>query len=135
MPVSFDNIVKGREYSRNTLAEIWGYSGYQALARGVVTPRADNKVILFVTEHKQDSSEQFADRLDGKLLNWEGPNDHFAEKRIIRASTSGDQIHLFYRVRHHMDFTYLGRLVLLTQVLHTSKPSIFTFRVTRAQSR
>lgn len=31
-----------------------GDSGYQALARGVVTPKDDNKIILFVTFDKPD---------------------------------------------------------------------------------
>ena len=37
MPVSFAEIVKGREYSRNSLADLWGCSSYHAIARGVVT--------------------------------------------------------------------------------------------------
>src|SRR5437868_5992918 len=32
------------------VARLWGYAGVQALQRRVVTPRNDNKVILFVTE-------------------------------------------------------------------------------------
>lgn len=73
MPVTFDQIVVGETYSRPVLAELWGYSGYQALARGVVTPKNDNKIILFVTHEKQQSFEQYQDDLIGDVLTWEGP--------------------------------------------------------------
>jgi putative restriction endonuclease len=76
----------------------------------VVTPRADNKIILFVTEEKQASLEQYSDRLVAPILHWEGPNDHFAEQRMVNAADSGDEIHLFYRRRHHSEFTYFGRI-------------------------
>ena len=89
MAVSFARITRGAEYSRNTLADIWGYSSYHAIARGVVTPQGDNKIILFVTEEKQDSLEQYADRLDGNLLYWEGPNDHFALEHVGKGSGIG----------------------------------------------
>lgn len=52
MPISFAQVERGRSYSRHQLAELWGYAGWEALARGVVTPRADNKIILFVNQKK-----------------------------------------------------------------------------------
>lgn len=129
MPVSFATIALGSEYSRNALADIWGYSSYHAIARGVVTPQQDNKIILFVTEEKQDSLEQYADRLDGSTLHWEGPNDHFAERRMLSASNSGDEIHLFYRTRHHTDFTYMGRVAVIAHTAFVDCPSKFTFKI------
>lgn len=54
MPVSLDTIKIGEVYSRNFLAKIWGYAAYQVLARGVVTPKKDLKIILFVTSDKQE---------------------------------------------------------------------------------
>jgi len=129
MPVSFSRITRGSEYSRNTLADLWGYSSYHAIARGVVTPQHDNKIILFVTEEKQDSLEQYADRLEGNILHWEGPNDHFGEGRMLRAATSGDEIHLFYRTRHHADFTYMGRVTIVGHTAHTNRPSEFTLKI------
>lgn len=62
MPISFAKIAKEVTYSRQTLAELWGYASFHAIARGVVTPRNDNKIVLFVTEEKQSSAEQYADR-------------------------------------------------------------------------
>jgi hypothetical protein len=100
----FDKIVVGRRYSRPQLASQWGYKGYQALARGVVTPSRSRNIIIFVTEEKQQSSEQYDDRLSGDLLQWEGPKDHFGESRMLNATQTGDHIHVFYRAKHHFRF-------------------------------
>ncbi len=129
MPISFAKVTKGATYSRQELAELWGYSSFHAIARGVVTPRDDNKVVLFVTEEKQSSAEQYADRLSDGKLEWEGPTDHFAEDRMLNAASTGDEIHLFHRERHHTDFTYCGRLLVISHVRRTAQPSHFTFKV------
>lgn len=128
MRITFNEIKVGCTYSRPSLAETWGYTGFQAISRGVVTPRGENKIILFVTEQKQASAEQYRDRLSGGMLDWEGPTDHFAEERIVNADKTGDEIHLFHRVKHHTDFTYCGKLRLLNCTLHSDQPSAFTFR-------
>ncbi|THF67077.1 DUF3427 domain-containing protein [Pseudothauera nasutitermitis] len=129
MPISFVKITKGSTYSRQTLAELWGYTSFHAIARGVVTPRNDNKIVLFVTEEKQSSAEQYADRLSGNTLEWEGPTDHFAEDRMINAEANGEEIHLFHRERHHTDFTYCGRLKVSNHALRSDRPSHFKFVV------
>lgn len=130
MPISFAKITKGATYSRQALAELWGYASFHAIARGVVTPRDDNKIVLFATEEKQASAEQYADRLSGNTLDWDGPTDHFAEDRMLNTASSGDEIHLFHRERHHTDFTYCGRLTVATHVVRTDRPSHFQFQVT-----
>ena len=127
MSISFDKVTKAGTYSRHTLALIWGYASFHAIARGVVTPRDDNKIILFVTEEKQSSAEQYADHLSDGILEWEGPTDHFAEERMCNAEVNGEEIHLFHRVRHHSDFTYCGRIKVASHVLHTDRPSHFKF--------
>lgn len=129
MPVSFKNIKVGSTYSRNDLAEIWGYASYHALARGIVTPQGDNKIILFITEIKQHSSRQYVDRLTGRTLETEGPDDHFAEDRIAVAEQTGDEIHLFHRVMHHTDFTYQGRMKLVSLERKATAPSRFIYQV------
>jgi len=129
MPISFANITRGAAYSRQELAKLWGYASFHAIARGVVTPRDDSKIVLFVTEEKQSSAEQYADRLSGNILDWDGPTDHFAEDRMLNAASSGDQIHLFHRKRHHRDFTYCGRLSLVSHLLHSDRPSHFKFEL------
>ena len=129
MPISFAEITRGATYSRQELAELWGYSSFHAIARGVVTPRDDNKIVLFVTEEKQSSAEQYSDRLSGGNLEWDGPTDHFAEDRMLNAALAGDEIHLLHRERHHTDFTYCGCLVVTSHVRRTDQPSHFTFKV------
>jgi hypothetical protein len=110
---------------------MWGYASYHAIARGVVTPRNDNKIVLFVTEEKQQSARQYADRLVGDQLKWEGPTDHFAEDRMLRTrdSCNSDEIHLFYRDRHHTEFRYCGRLNVTSHVAGVTGPSRFRFEV------
>jgi hypothetical protein len=129
MPIEFTQLKRGELYSRQALAELWGYKSFHALARGVVTPSDDNKIVLFVTENKQSSAEQYEDKLHGETLDWEGQNDHFAEQRMLGASTSGEEIHLFHRERHHSDFVYVGELEISQTELHLDKPSRLKFRV------
>lgn len=129
MPISFRAIKFGTLYSRNELAKLWGYKSFHAIARGIVTPLADNKVIIFVTEEKQNSARQYADRLDGRILRTEGPDDHFAEDRIANSAKNGDEIHLFHRKRHHTDFTYLGQVRLIKLERRTKAPSYFEYEV------
>lgn len=129
MPVSFQSIKLGKTYSRPELAREWGYKSFHAIARGVVTPLGDNKIIIFITEEKQSSARQYADSLEGKTLRTEGPDDHFAEDRIEAATTSGDEIHLFHRQRHHTDFTYLGKATLIKLERKASGPSYFEYAI------
>jgi hypothetical protein len=128
MPLSFAGIVVGNSYSRQELVELSGYAGTEALHRGVVTPRADNKIILFVTQNKDPEATPYQDRLVDDTLEWEGPNDHFAEDRIINAETTNDQIHLFHRMNPNEKFTYQGLVDIVSADRRTDSPSRFTFR-------
>ncbi len=129
MAVSFTHIRIGTAYSRSELASLWGYAGMEALARGVVTPRGDRKIILFVTGEKQQGYEQYEDKLVGHTLHWEGPTDHFAEDRILAANRVGEEIHLFYRERHHTTFVYHGRVSLVTSHTRPDRPTSFVFKI------
>jgi len=125
MPVSFENITVGQMYTRPELARLWEYESHQALARGVVTPKNDNKIILFVTEEKQSYQEQYRDELHGDTLYWEGPTDHFAEERMIHVTETRDEIHVFHRKRHHTPFRYLGCATVGKVTRNAIKPSRF----------
>lgn len=129
MRVSFDLLTIGESYSRVFLAEIWGYAAYQALARGVVTPKGDSNIILFVTSEKQESLAQYTDKLINEYLHWEGPNDHFAETRMINARFNNEEIHLFYRAIHHSNFTYFGKIEVIDVEVETKRPSRFIFHL------
>ena len=131
MAVSFAQIQRGQTYTRGDLASMWGYAGTEALSRGVVTPRDDNKIVLFVTLDKRPGDEQYEDELVGDVLLWEGPNDHFAEDRMLAHAQSTDEVHLFYRVQQRDAFTYAGQFVLYSCQRFTDRPSRFVFRLRR----
>lgn len=129
MSVAFDTMTVGLEYVRPQLAELWGYSSHHAISRGVVTPTGTRFVILFVTKEKQDSLTQYRDFLEADILHWEGEKRHGSDDRIVNSELNGDEIHLFYRERHHSSFIYLGRIKLVDYEMRTNGPSRFIFRV------
>ena len=129
--VTFAAIRPGRTYSRHTLADLWGYSSFHAIARGVVTPAGDNKIVIFVTENKKSDREQYLDRKVGNTLHWEGPTDHFAEDRMRPDGRQGDEVHGFYRRNANDDFTYLGVLTVIDYRQFTDRPSSFSFSIAR----
>jgi hypothetical protein len=127
--LSFHRIRIGGEYTRPELASMWGYKSFHAIARGLVTPSGDRKLIYFITEAKQSTARQYRDQLRGTTLEVDGPDDHFADERAAKSSSSGEELHLFYRLRHHQPFTYLGRMRLQQAVLTSKGPSSFTFEL------
>ena len=127
MAVDFSTLRIGREYDRPGLAELWGYEGFQAISRGVITPANTNYIIFFVTKEKQTSLTQYTDSLDGKTLHWEGEEKHRSDARIVSAKKKGDEIHLFYREIHHTPFTYCGQIHLVSSELRLDAPSSFMF--------
>lgn len=133
MPVNFDAIQIGAQYDRPQLAELWGYEDYHAIARGAVTPAGTQFIILFITREKQVQQTQYEDHLENGILDIEGETNHVADARIINAAGQAHQIHLFYRDRHHMSFTYYGQIHLSRHERHEDSPSRFTFRVPSEQ--
>ena len=49
MPIDLSTLELGRLFTRPRLAKLWGYRGYQAIARGVFTPASGKHVVLCVT--------------------------------------------------------------------------------------
>ncbi len=129
MPVSFEKLNIGQEYERTYLADIWGYKGFQAISRGVVTPSGTNFIILFVTKQKQEALTQYNDYKDGDLLHWEGEEKHSSDTRVLNARSANDEIHLFYRDIHHTPFVYYGQIHLKEHRLLSSSPSQFVFSI------
>ena len=132
--MSFEKLVVGDEYDRKFLAKTWGYGGYQAISKGVVTPAGTKLIVLFVTKEKQSGLTQYSDYIDGNRLHWEGEEKHRSDRRIVSANDSGDQIHLFYRDIHHTPFRYLGPVHLVEHTLRSEKPSEFVFSLTERDS-
>jgi len=119
----------GKSYDRPILARLWGLAGFEAISRGVYTPAGQKLIILFVTREKQDCLTQYRDFLQDNVLFWEGEKGHGSDSRILQASQAGEEIHLFYRERHHSPFTYHGRTILLRCNRYTDRPSAFEFDV------
>ena len=124
-----DDLILSQSYTRPELAKLWGLGGIQGINRGVYTPANQRVIFLFVTRIKQSCLTQYNDYLDEDLLFWEGENGHGSDERIAAASTKGEEIHLFYRERHHSDFIYHGKVILAHWSRRTDAPSEFVFKV------
>jgi len=124
--MDFSFLVVGAEYDRPTLARLWGYESFNAISRGVVTPRGVSAILLFVTREKQETLTQYEDRIDRDVLFWEGEKGHGSDNRIVEGR---DEVHLFYRDRHHQSFTYKGRVVVRQYHLYSDRPSKFSFNL------
>lgn len=129
MPVSFEEILRGSEYTRPQLAQIWGFKSFQAISRGIVTPAKTPYIILFITKEKQACLTQYKDVFKAGVLDIEGETNHTADQRLVQAEQRGDEIHLFYRERHHMPFTYKGRVHVADYRLFGDRPSRFRFAI------
>jgi len=132
MPVTFESVLQGEEYDRPTLASLWGYQSWNALGRGIVTPANEKTIVLFVTKEKQETLTQYEDHFDGDTLHMEGETNHSHDDRLVNAERIGDQIHLFYRERHHSSFTYFGEVWLVHSSIHQDKPCRFVFSTIRS---
>ena len=133
MRVSFDGLEIGKRYDRPFLARHWGYENHYAIAKGVLTPRGVNCIVLFVTREKDTGTQyddyQYDDFIEGEFLYWEGEKRHRTDRRIVHATDNGDEIHLFYREHRRTPFTYYGPVVLEDYQLLTEEPSKFIFRI------
>ena len=117
-------LVLNKSYTRPELARLWGLGGIQGINRGVYTPAKQRVIFLFVTRIKQSCLTQYNDYLEEDLLFWEGENGHGSDERIAAASSKGEEIHLFYRERHHSAFIYHGKVIEVTE-----KDSVITANV------
>lgn len=134
MPLDFTKIRLGDRYDRPTLAHLWGYEGYEAISRGVVTQKGNPNIVLFVTRIKQSSLTPYSDYLSGDQLFWEGEEQHQSDGRIVSASGDGKAVHLFYREIHHTPFEYKGQVKLTEFHPETERPSRFVFKLLHDQS-
>ena len=66
----------------------------------------------------------------GEYLHWEGPNDHFAEDRMIYARSLSQEIHLFHRNAHRSNFLYFGKVQVVDVERESKSPSRFIFHLT-----
>jgi len=127
--ISFNSLKVGEFYDRNFLTELWGYKGRQAISRGVITPASTNAIILFVTKEKQNSATQYNDYISDDFLYWEGEEKGANDTRIIEAKSNYQPIHLFYRLRHHSDFKYMGMVEFVHSFPKDNRPRQFIFQI------
>jgi putative restriction endonuclease len=119
----------GKGYDRKVLAQLWGLGGFQALGRGVFTPKGVAQIFLFVTREREGWMTPYNNFLDGDLLFWDGEKGHGSDNRILNASHNGEEIHLFYRDHRLTPFTYHGKVVMVRCQKFTDRPSEFVFNV------
>jgi hypothetical protein len=124
-----DSLQIGQGYDRKALAHQWGLAGFQAIGRGVFTPKGANEIFLFVTRERLGWMTPYKNFLDEDLLFWDGEKGHRSDERIANAARRGEDIHLFYRDQRHTPFTYHGRVMLVRWDRHTDRPSEFVFNV------
>lgn len=131
LPMSLltDPLEIGKGYDRKALAELWGLAGFQAIGRGVYTPRAAGQIILFVTRERLGWMTPYKNFLVDDLLFWDGEKGHGTDERIENASRNGEEIHLFYRDHRLTPFTYHGKVIMLQSNRFTDRPSAFVFNV------
>jgi len=134
MPISFSALEVGKKYTRPELAKLWSLVGYEAIARGIVTPLNTNLVILFITEEKRIYQTQYDNILEGTTLRIEGEKGHQHDKRLIEAESNGDKIHLFYRKIHRSGFAYKGQIYLSDYQQYIDRPSRFRFSLDRLEA-
>jgi len=125
-------MIIGQSYTRPELAKMWGFRSYEAIARGIITPIGTPFIILFITKEKQAFLFQYEDIFGDGILEIQGETNHAADQRIINATERKEEIHLFYRTKHHLPFIYEGQLFLSEYELYTDKPSRFRFAVNPA---
>ena len=130
--IRFDDLELGKAYDRPYLAKYWGYKGYEAISRGVVTPAGTPFIILFITKEKQAFLTQYEDVFANDILEIEGEKSHLSDQRIVESLSNEDEAHLFYREKHHMPFTYEGRVFLVDYILQQGRPSNFRFAVDKS---
>lgn len=124
-----DLLQVGGEYDRKVLAQLWGLAGFQAIGRGVFTPRGEAQIFLFVTRERLGWMTPYKNFLDGDLLFWDGEKGHGSDERIVNASRNGEEIHLFYRDNRLVPFTYHGKIVMVQCSRFIDRPSEFVFNV------
>jgi len=125
----------GKAYDRPELARLWKLEGWQALARGIVTPRDSNTIILFVTAKKQQCMEQYKDSLNNDTLDMEGESNHLHDERLAKSREAGDTVLLFFREYHHAPFVYYGQVDLIDWRQRQGAPSCFSFKLLDASGR
>ena len=131
MFIAFEDLQVGQLYERPYLAQLWDCKSHAAISRGIVTPANQKIIVLFVTKEKQRDYTQYKDDFTGTVLQMEGETSGRTDARLLASSSSSDEIHLFYRPRHHQPFRYCGPVRLLRHETRVDGSTHFEFETER----
>lgn len=122
-------------YTAKQLAGIWGYKSHHALVKGVFHPKNSDIIVLFVTKQRQPGTPQFKNELRGNILKIEGADKHGTDQLLQNnLNHPKDKIYLFYREKHTLPFTFLGKVHLIRSWIYDSKSSEFEFFIENFES-
>lgn len=131
--INIENLIEGESYDRKVLAKMWGYKGTMALERGAVTPKNDNKIILFITKTNFNSMYKYKNEFDGHCLEIDGQINHGNDMRLINSRKKEEKIYLFYRENAGQTFIFHGEFILVkAEYKPLEETSKFTFLKTKS---
>lgn len=133
--VDISQLEINQTYTAKQLANLWGYKSHHALVKGVFHPKDTDILILFVTKNRQPGSAQFKNELRGNIIKIEGADKHGTDQLLQKnLEDPTDQIYLFYREKHTLPFTFLGKVHLIQSWIHTDTSSEFEFFIENFES-
>lgn len=90
----------GEVYTREDLKKAFNVSD-ATINTGIFQPQGHNSVWLFVTEGKTRDRTQYADKLHGETLEWEGQTEGRKDNLIIEHESRDLELLLFYRTKKY----------------------------------
>jgi putative restriction endonuclease len=106
-----ERLTVGSIYTRDDLKSLLETND-STLNTGIFQPAGFDSVLLFVTEKKTADRTQYADRLEGDVLHWQGQTQGRKDALIVEHGKRGLELLLFYRLKKnehpHGGFKYEG---------------------------
>ena len=102
-----EKVTLGELYTRKQLSALFAISD-ATINTGVFQPKGHSSVWLFVTEKKPANRTQYADRLVGDVLHWQGQSSGRTDELIINHQDRGLELVVFYRKKAAEPFRYEG---------------------------
>ena len=120
---------KGELYSREDLRQKFDITD-ATINTGIFQPSGHDSIWLFVTEKKTPDRTQYADRLDGDFLYWDGQTSGRKDQIIIEHEDLGLELLLFYRISKYEHpgaaFRYEGNFCYVSH--SAAEPTHFVLR-------
>lgn len=91
-----ETLEPGKLYSRQDLRDLFDISD-ATINNGVFQPKGQDSVWLFVTENKTPDRVQYADKLDGATLYWQGQKSARTDSLVTEHRARGLKLMVFYR--------------------------------------